>query len=487
MKKTTHPEWALAHKRKGTELRLLNGRYYLYEATSKWSPDKKRSVKVTGKLLGKITEADGFIESDKARLRKQQIQIGRVQVKEYGIASAMGSLLAGTISALREFYPGDWQRIAALAYGRLVYASPLKNMSFHYSNSYLSEQYSNIDLSAKSAGYFLRGLGRDRERIVEFCKSFKITDDCILFDGTDIFSRSERMELPKFSRSKLGSYDDMVNLMCIFSVRQQAPAYYRILPGSIKDVSAFRLSLEESGVKNATVVMDKGFASEANMKALEKAGLKFIIPLRRDSRLINYNVIKSGRKSLFDGYFKYEGRYIWHYAAGAKKQKSGRRITVFLDEELRGREQKDYLNRIESKVLDYTIEKFHDKEYKTGTIAIIDNTGKRAEQVYADYKTRGEVETMIDSLKNIVDADRTYMQNELALEGWMFINLIALKWYYIILNLLKKHELNRKYSPRDFLLFLAEIKKVRINNEWHSAEVTQKTQDIMDMLGVPIT
>ena len=50
------------------------------------------------------------------------------------------------------------------------------------------------------------------------------------------------------------------------------------------------------------------------------------------------------------------------------------------------------------------------------------------------------------------------MQNELALEGWMFINMIALKWYYILLNLLKKHELNKKYSPADFLLFLSEVK-----------------------------
>jgi hypothetical protein len=72
MKKTSHPDWALAHKRKGTELRLISGKYYLYEVTSKWSPEKKRPVKITGKLLGKITEKEGFVESEKARLRKQQ-------------------------------------------------------------------------------------------------------------------------------------------------------------------------------------------------------------------------------------------------------------------------------------------------------------------------------------------------------------------------------------------------------------------------------
>ena len=71
----THPEWATKYKRKGTELRYLNGRYYLYQVTSKWDPEKKRSKKITGKLLGKITKEDGFVESDKEKLRKQTISV----------------------------------------------------------------------------------------------------------------------------------------------------------------------------------------------------------------------------------------------------------------------------------------------------------------------------------------------------------------------------------------------------------------------------
>ena len=61
----------------------------------------------------------------------------------------------------------------------------------------------------------------------------------------------------------------------------------------------------------------------------------------------------------------------------------------------------------------------------------------------------------------------------------MFVNLIALQWYYRILNLLKKHDLNKTYSPTDFLLFLSEVKMVKINDTWHRAEVVQKTADIM--------
>ena len=484
-KKALHPDWALACKRKGTELRLLNGKYYLYQVTSKWNPEKKRSIKITEKYLGSITEAEGFVESEKARLRRQQIQIERVQVKEYGIASAIEHLFTDTVSALKKFFPDNWKQLIILAYCRLVFQSPLKNMSFHYSNSYLSEQYPEVDMSGRSLSYFFRELGQDRNRIVDFCRSFNISDDCILFDGTDIFSRSDKMELPKFSKSKFGTYDDMINLMSIFSVNLQTPVYYRLLPGNIRDVSAFKMCLQESGVKDATVIIDKGFASMSNIEALEKENLKFIIPLPRKSSLIDYEKVKSGDKSLFDGYFQYEGRFIWYYTTKIDEKKS---VTVFLDDELRNREEKDYLNRIECKAVKYSLEKFHEKRHAFGTIAMIENTGKSPREVYVNYKTRGEVETMIDALKNIVDADRTYMQNEKALEGWMFINMIALKWYYALLNLLKKHELNKKYSPADFLLFLSEVKMVKINNTWHRAEVTRKNLELMQKLGIePIT
>ncbi|MCL2139930.1 MAG: transposase, partial [Treponema sp.] len=329
-----HPDWALACKRKGTELRLIHGRYYLYEVTSKWNPQKKRSMKITGRLLGSVTEKDGFVESDKGRLRKQQLKVESIQVKEYGICSAIGALFADTVSALRQHFPDSWQRLLSLAYGRLIYRSPLKNMALHYSASYLSEQYSGVDLSPKSLKFFLRELGEDRQRIVRFCRSFKISEDCILFDGTDIFSHSEQMELPKFNRSKVGTYDDMMNLMCVFSVKRQEPVYYRLLPGNIKDISAFKLCLRESGIKDAIIIMDKGFASQGTIEALENNGLQFIIPLHRNNAIINYEKIQGGEKRRFDGYFKYEGRYIWYYTTALDGKKS---VTVFLDDELRGR------------------------------------------------------------------------------------------------------------------------------------------------------
>ena len=51
-----YPEWAIKFKTKNTELRLIRGRYYLYNITSKWDPEKKRTKKVTLGAVGTITE-----------------------------------------------------------------------------------------------------------------------------------------------------------------------------------------------------------------------------------------------------------------------------------------------------------------------------------------------------------------------------------------------------------------------------------------------
>ncbi len=109
-KTIAHPAWAMKHKQKGTELRLINGTYYLYQVTSKWNPEKKRPQKITGRLLGKITP-EGFFESDKEKLRKVFHTKAEVPllVKEYGMSYLVQTLFKDYIEQLRGTYPEIWQ------------------------------------------------------------------------------------------------------------------------------------------------------------------------------------------------------------------------------------------------------------------------------------------------------------------------------------------------------------------------------------------
>ncbi len=160
---------------------------------------------------------------------------------------------------------------------------------------------------------------------------------------------------------------------------------------------------------------------------------------------------------------------------------------MFHDKELKTTEEKDFLERVEYCPEEFTIEKFHEKQYSFGAIAMLTNLTREPNEVYSDYKSRGGIEQVIDTLKNVVEADRTYMQNEQVLEGWMFINYIALHRYFKVYHLLLKVELKHTYSPADILQILTEVRKVKINETWHTSEVTSNISDLIAMLGVHIT
>lgn len=65
--KMAHPEWVIKHKKKCTEIRYRNGKYYLNEYSSVWNKEKKRAQKVTGKYLGVITEEHGLVPPGQSR------------------------------------------------------------------------------------------------------------------------------------------------------------------------------------------------------------------------------------------------------------------------------------------------------------------------------------------------------------------------------------------------------------------------------------
>jgi transposase len=110
-----------------------------------------------------------------------------------------------------------------------------------------------------------------------------------------------------------------------------------------------------------------------------------------------------------------------------------------------------------------------------GTIAVISDLEESGERIYNLLKSRVEIEVMFDAFKNVLNADRTYMRDDYQMEGWAFINFIALVFYY------------RLYTPNDVLIHLSRIYKLKIQNEWITSEIPKKTRVILEKLNLPIT
>ncbi len=184
----------------------------------------------------------------------------------------------------------------------------------------------------------------------------------------------------------------------------------------------------------------------------------------------------------FDGHFFYQERPIFY----SQSQHDGRSYIMFSDSRLRNQEEADYLKRIEKQHENYDMEGFLEKQLTFGTLLMVTNTALLPQEVYEQYKSRMEVESMFDTFKNTLKADASYMQSKESFEAWIFINHISLLMYYRLQALLKNKKLLSQYSPKDLLIRLTRIQKIHIKDLWVTSEINSKTLSLLKKLELTV-
>jgi transposase len=487
-----YPTWVLQHKVKGTEIRTIKGRYYLYQVKSYWDKESKRSKKVTEAFLGRITET-GLIKGKKTKKVISVPLSSSYCVQEYGIVKFLYDDNIDVLNIIKEHFEQIYESIFVAAINRFAHHLPLKNMEHYHTQSYSRELFPNAQMSDKLLSQLLLTIGRQRGLVTKVMQHFTQGKHFLLMDATQVLSMSSTLESAQIGYNASGGYDPHINLMYLFSTDAQLPVFYRLVPGNVREVSAMALTIKESQVKNAVIVADKGFYSKINIKQLDDEKLQYIIPLKRSSKLIDYTPMETKGRKGFTNFLQYNERIIWYSSIQIN---DNQRVILFLDEDLQRNEQKDYLARVE-KNLDqkpekqtdaYTLENYHLKAQQIGTIALLTNLDPKntPQQIYEFYKCRAAVEILFDTFKNILFADVTYTRSNEALEGWLFINHIALIFYYRLYKRLLQHNLLKKYSPKDILMHLNTIKRVKINQNWVIAEIPTKSKTVLEKIEIPM-
>ncbi len=71
--------------------------------------------------------------------------------------------------------------------------------------------------------------------------------------------------------------------MYLFSAQLKQPVYYRLINGTITDISSMSLCVKEMNVKDVVFIAYRGFYSEKNINELNENKLQYTIPLRRNN------------------------------------------------------------------------------------------------------------------------------------------------------------------------------------------------------------
>ena len=483
------PEWVLKFKEPKTEIKYIKGCYYKYAIAYRYNPQKKRTDKITKELLGKITENEGFIPSNKLQLKRDATILPRVDIKNYGIYRLFTSLLGDECKDLLSIFSAEISQVLlVVAMMRFAFHHPLKRMSYEHAHDFCSQDWAINGLNDKKITSALKHVGENRNILVDWMKSRLGINDMklnnfVMIDSTHIHSLSEHLHINATGYNPQHNYDKQIRLMYIFSAQLKLPIYYRLINGNITDLTSMKTCAEELGVENVVFIADKGFYSKKNTTDLRSNHLYYIIPLQRDNNLIDFGPLQAANfKKNLRTHFIYQNRVIWYYSY----EKNGEKLTTFLDETLRLEEENDYLTRTKTQPDAYKEDNFFEKMHQFGTLTITSYLPEELtpQQLYETYKQRNEIEMMFDAYKNVLKADVTYMQNRYVMEGWLMANFIAMTAYYRLYQRLKEAKMLSKYAPKDILQISRSIHKLKINNIWKTSEITKKDTELLKKIKI---
>ncbi len=100
-----------------------------------------------------------------------------------------------------------------------------------------------------------------------------------------------------------------------------------------------------------------------------------------------------------------------------------------------------------------------------------------------DFPHRSALDTMKDELEN----DKSYLSDDYALRGYFFISFVSLYLYYAALNLLRKNGLVGDVSVNELLFELSRVFQVRYSDgSTGLSEIPKRVEQLVQKLGVDI-
>src|SRR5215469_15621918 len=116
------PDWIQKYKEPRTEIKRIGNGFYKYEVAFVYNKEKKKTEKKTIRLLGKITEKEGFVPSKKDELRRKSEELPQVDIKTFGLYHAFSTLMQEEIASLKNIFGDeDAERLLSFAMMRWAY------------------------------------------------------------------------------------------------------------------------------------------------------------------------------------------------------------------------------------------------------------------------------------------------------------------------------------------------------------------------------
>ena len=485
-----------------------SGITYVYESISQWDKEKKQS-RSKRRLIGRLDEQTGEVVPTDGRCRKRSpsyVPPEQHEEPDSTSAPAMAKrlfcgatylldqigALTGVTEDLKACFPDTYRQILSIVYYLILEDhSPL--FRFHRWERIHRHPYGEDITSQRSSELFQSVTEEAKERFFRRQANRRVENEFWAYDTTSISSYSECLRQVRFGHNKDHDSLPQINLALLFGEQSGLPFYYRKIAGNIPDVKTIHEMIRELDVLDTgkvKLVMDRGFYSAANVNALYKAHLKFILGTSSSLRYVRDFIQEIGSgKDAYDHYcedyelFMFNKTIAWDYEQvrpykgdvvrgerrmylhlyynpdqAAEDSKSlSKRIAALKRELLEGKRvaahQKDYdrffvVKTTPVRGISVTVKQdaIDQARERYGFFALISNEVKDPLAALQLYRTRDAVEKAFWDVKDRLNCKRTLVSSETGLEGKLFVEFVALIYLSYIKKQMEANGLFRTYT-----------------------------------------
>lgn len=388
-------------------------------------------------------------------------------------------------------------------------------------------------------GGLLEQLGGDTRLRMIFLRAWAVQRHhprALIYDITSISTYSRLLDLAEYGYNRDEEPLPQVNLAVIHDRQDGLPLFYRVLPGSISDVSTLQLTselMQQFGFADFHFVIDRGFFSQANLAGMIANGIGFTMAIPFTSNQAK-SFLRQRRASIgrVKHAFVWHGRPLHHMGGiWTVKQPQGSLAKcaahLYFDPQRKAEEEGRFIGRlllIEERAATTAFAALRDayrwlndnaeglKSYFTVrpvakenwvirrknhaaarrtnvmglTLILTTETDLSCEEVLADYRARDRVEKAFDIFKNENNQSRLHISTREQAEGRLFLAFLALIISSDLDRRMRQANLYKQYTTAEIFAELAKIRALRLaNGEVKLLEISKTQRTLLEKLKFP--
>lgn len=459
---------------KTTKIQKRNGVGYVYQVIGKsYKKDKKYTVE-NRKLIGKMIDDEWMVPNEYFSQYYPDVTVEQ-EAPQFSDTLCIGCFLT-VQKILKDLQIEDvlssvFGDISTFIEDIVSYMITNESCTFQYYSNFMRNHPvldKNVHDDTQISRLFKYGM--KEEDIILFMRAWNRmnnTKECIYigYDSTNFNTNAHGIELADYGHPKVDEGLPQYNLAYAVKQSDSTPLFYELYDGSVIDNTELEVMLEEAkdfGHENIGLLMDRGYISEKNIRAIRGKGYEYILMMKQNQMICQEIINEYGAAiQSLEGYYISEHEV---YGTTVKKELYGEEVNIHIYyDDVRASEEKVALMsryHIWEKELDKKVEKKvavegelkkYEKAFKLkydqngyflayqrnsryikeeirklGFFFIITSEDMSASKALDIYRGRDNIEKMFRSLKSGIDFNKARVHTTESLKSKVFVTFIAM-------------------------------------------------------------